>query len=88
MPVPVHFFDGHIELLYVHSGGCYIRLTEKGDVRPQDDYFSLLTSHQNYQSLYAVVCLAASNRYRVTIRTTHDINNGDQATVEYIKVYW
>jgi hypothetical protein len=80
---------GLIKRIYPDWGGCYIQLMDKEpNETPKDDYFHLAIGHENYKSLFALLLLAASNRYRLKIRTENDISSTDYGAVGYMVVDW
>ena len=60
---------GNVSKLFVHHGGCYIRLADiPTAARPKDGYFYLRLKHPNYNALYSLVLTAATNDLKLAIR--------------------
>jgi len=84
-------FYGEVERLYVHTGGCYIRLenvTPEGAELPQDGYFLLRLSHPNYSALYSLALFASAGRHRLSIRSVTDADSSSYADISYMVLDW
>ena len=55
---------------------------------PQDGYFHLEISHENYNALYSLALLAASNRQRLQIRTKDEAVPTSVAPISYLVLDW
>ena len=96
------FATGTVRRIYARDSGAYIRLNiavpegnAPGDGQGPDDdtpggghYFKLLRGHDNYNALYSLALVAATNRYKLTIRTEDPINSSEDAEVSYLVVDW
>ena len=82
-----HRADGKVTNVYPDAAGCYIRLANIPEP-PKDGYFQLKLSHPNYNALYSLVVVASVNRYKLTIRTTSEIDPTQIAEVAYLTVDW
>ena len=78
---------GHINRLYPDGGGCYVRLSN-ADAVPKDGLFQLDLKHPNYNAIYSLLLLAATNGYPVSIRTSGEITPATVAVISYITVDW
>jgi hypothetical protein len=81
---------GKVRRIYAHRTGTNIWLA---DLPPEDTpggehYFELHLDHANYNALYSLLLVAATNRYNLRIRTTEDINPNSNAVVSYFVVDW
>jgi hypothetical protein len=84
-----HRATGKVSRIYATSGQVFIRLTNiPADATPQDGYFRLLQSHDNYDALYSLALTAAVNGYDLQIRTRGEIVSTQPANVAYMMVDW
>lgn len=72
------------------EGMTFIRLA---DLPPEqtpgpDRYFGVGTSHPNYNALYSLILVAATNGYDLQVRTEQDINAQSNARIRYLVVDW
>jgi hypothetical protein len=51
-------------------------------------YFVIQKTHENYNALYSLALVAATNGYSITVKTVGDINQNEPATVGYMFVDW
>lgn len=79
--------SGKVTKIYADSEGCYIKLDYSGG-KPMDEYFRLLKTHQNYNSLYSLAVVSAVNRYVLSIRTAREIVSTEHGEVVYMVVNW
>ena len=79
--------EGHITRMYVNSSGCNLRLDNKEEV-PKDGYFILDLQHPNYNAIYSLLLLAATNGYVVSVRTKQEIGPNAAAEISYVVADW
>lgn len=82
---------GKIIRLYPDQNGCYIELDytpPQGESKPRDKYFHLEKTHENYNSLYSLILVAAVNGYDMMIRVGGSIVEAEYAKVSYLVVNW
>jgi len=82
-----HYVKGKVKRLYPDANGCYIKLQYTGD-KPKDEYFRLLKTHANYNSLYSLAVASAINGYELHIRTANEIVSTQHGEVVYMVVDW
>ena len=98
------FAVGTVRRISARESGAFIWLNiidpdgdELGDNQgPEDDtpggekYFELRRGHPNYNALYSLVLVAATNRRNLTMRTEDPIDPGSSgnAVVRYLNVDW
>ena len=75
---------GPVTRLYADTEGCYIRVP--GAPASKHNYYQLLRSHANYNSLYSLALSAAVNGTEITVRTADDITSNEIAEVLYLVV--
>ena len=78
-------FQGQVTRMFVNASGCHVRLEGRGD-----GYFRLLTSHTNYNAIYALILTAAANRFVLRLRTQEEREDvtADAAQVLYAVIDW
>ena len=78
-------FQGQVTRMFVNASGCHVRLEGRGD-----GYFRLLTSHTNYNAIYALILTAAANRFVLRLRTQEEREDvtADSAQVLYAVIDW
>lgn len=87
-------FSGQVARLYVRGTplpGCWIRLSDVAPANatlPQNGYFQVELDHENYNALYSLALLAASERRRLQIRTKADAVPTAVAPVSYMVLDW
>jgi hypothetical protein len=80
---------GLVTRLYTRAGSTNIRLDIPAADAPQNGYFQLLQTHENYNALYALALACAVNRHPLQIRiTADDITPDEVAQVQYLVADW
>ena len=67
----------------VGSMGTSIRLSNYPET-----YFFLPISHENYNALFSLALVAATNQYQLAIRTLEEIKPGETVDIWYMLVDW
>jgi hypothetical protein len=81
---------GTVRRIYARAEGTFIWLKDFTYGGPPgangEGYFRLLRSHPNYNALYSLLLVAATNKHPLRIRTEKDISPSEDAEVNYLVV--
>lgn len=78
---------GKITRLYADGSGCYFKLDRSGP-KPKDDLFYIDRNHENYNSLYSMAMMAATNRQVFEVGGPHPITPEKEGYVVWAFVDW
>jgi hypothetical protein len=83
---------GKVSRIYANRSGAFIHLADlpAADVPGGEEYFELQRAHPNYNALYSLVLVAATNGYDLHIRTSDPIDpaSSENSVVSYLVVDW